>query len=99
MQLIWTEKSRDDLIEICDYIAQDDMNTAARVSLAIPRAVERLIAHPFSGKPGRVEGTRELVIPRLPYIAVYVVQSETVVVLRVLHAAMEIEKILEADQN
>ena len=95
MQLIWTEKSRDDLIEICDYIAQDDMNAAVRVSLDIPKAVE----HPFSGKLGRVEGTRELVIPRLPYIAVYVVQSEAVVVLRVLHAAMEIEKILESDQN
>lgn len=94
-QLIWTEKSRDDLIEICDYIAQDDLDAAARVSLAIPKAVERLSTYPFSGKPGRVSGTRELVISRLPYIAVYVVQSETVVVLRVLHGARDIERAME----
>ncbi|MCP3417984.1 type II toxin-antitoxin system RelE/ParE family toxin [Bradyrhizobium brasilense] len=37
--------------------------------------------------PGRVAGTRELVIPRTPYVASYLVDGETVRILRVLHGA------------
>ena len=35
--------------------------------------------------PGEVPGTRELVIPRLPYFVVYRLTSDAVQILRVLH--------------
>ena len=35
--------------------------------------------------PGRVAGTRELLIPRTPYLAAYLVDGDTVRILRVLH--------------
>lgn len=41
------------------------------------------------GREGRVEGTRELVIDRSPYIAVYSILGETVRILRVLHGAQK----------
>jgi plasmid stabilization system protein ParE len=40
-----------------------------------------------SGRPGRIAGTRELVVPRTPYIAAYVMTADTVRILRVLHGA------------
>jgi len=35
-----------------------------------------LIETPEIGRPGRIEGTRELVIPRTPYIAAYRIERE-----------------------
>jgi addiction module RelE/StbE family toxin len=55
---------------------------------AIERSVRRLVDHPQSGRPGRVEGTRELVVPGTPYVIVYRVEADQIiVVLRVLHGA------------
>ena len=39
------------------------------------------------GRPGRVPGTRELVIPGTPYIVPYRVQGEAIQILRVYHSA------------
>jgi len=47
-----------------------------------------LADHPGIGRPGRVDGTRELVIPGLPYVIAYLHRGDTVTVLRVLHGAM-----------
>ena len=43
--------------------------------------------HPKSGRPGRVAGTLELVIPRLPYIVPYRIKGDAIEVLRIYHAA------------
>ncbi|MCK4790011.1 MAG: type II toxin-antitoxin system RelE/ParE family toxin, partial [Desulfobacteraceae bacterium] len=41
------------------------------------------------GRPGRVAGTRELVISGLPYIVVYTDQDGMVVILRVMHTSLK----------
>jgi addiction module toxin, RelE/StbE family len=51
--------------------------------------VQQLIRHPESGRIGRVDGTRELVIDRTPYIAAYRIAGDTVRILRVLHGAQQ----------
>lgn len=51
--------------------------------------VEQLIRYPESGRIGRVEGTRELVIDRAPYITAYRVAGDTVRILRELHSAQQ----------
>ena len=40
--------------------------------------------NPHMGRPGRVPGTREFVIPRTPYIVPYRLQGESIQILRVL---------------
>ena len=39
------------------------------------------------GRPGRVEGTRELVVAGTPYIVPYRVKAEIVQIITVLHSA------------
>jgi toxin ParE1/3/4 len=43
---------------------------------------------PYSGRQGSVEGTYELVVSRLPYIAVYRV-TDSVEIVAVFHAAQD----------
>ena len=54
---------------------------------SIRSAIGQLITHPHIGRIGRVFGTRELVVPRTPFIVVYEVQADAVRVIRVLHSS------------
>ena len=60
---------------------------AILVDERISAAIGTLAHFPESGRPGRVAGTRELVIGRTPYIAAYAVLESKVRVLRILHGA------------
>src|SRR6266478_9540841 len=64
----WRRTDRD---AIFDYIEADSPQAAIIVDNRIRVQVESLVKFPESGRPGRVEGTRELVIQRTPYIAAY----------------------------
>jgi toxin ParE1/3/4 len=69
------------------WIADHDPLAAVGVGDSIEAAVGRLGEYPAVGRPGRVTGTRELVVTGTPYIVVYRVEAAAVVVLRVLHGA------------
>lgn len=86
MRVRWTTNAADDLERICDYIVESRPGSAQRVAKVIVDGVGALSTFPNRGRPGRVEGTRELVFVPLPFIAVYEVQ-DTVQILRILHSA------------
>ncbi len=88
MRVRFTQEARDDIASIHAYIAQHDPSAAGRVVAAIEYSTKRLADFPFSGRTGAVEATRELVIPHLPYILVYVVTTDIEVV-AVFHAAQD----------
>ena len=72
MKPVWSPEAVADLIALRAYIEQEDPAAAQRVALHIARNVETLLPnHPNMGRPGRVPGTRELVIPKTPYIVPY----------------------------
>ena len=87
MKVRWTRPARDDLIRIQDYIAQDNPRAAYRVVETIRERTGKLAEHPRSGRAGRVEGTRELVITDTPYLVAYRIQGEWIDVLAVLHGS------------
>ena len=88
MTPIWSPEAIADLIALRAYISQDDLAAAQRVALHIIYNVEELLsANPDMGRPGRVSGTRELVIPNTPFIVPYRVQADTIQILRVFHGA------------
>ena len=74
---------------IAEYIAQRNQTAAYAVEEAIRQQVGRLAEHPRSGRPGRVKGTRELVVSGTRYIVAYRVAGEVVMILRVLHGAQQ----------
>ena len=49
----------------------------------------RLADFQLSGRRGAVDGTRELVVSRLPFIAVYRVMEAYVEIVAVFHAAQD----------
>lgn len=87
MKVRWTRAARDDLIQIQDYIAQDNPYAAFRVVKTIRERAGKLAEHPRSGRLGRVDGTRELVISDTPYLIAYRIQGEWVDILAVLHGS------------
>jgi len=88
MTPVWSPEAIADLAALRSYIEQDDPAAAQRVALHIVTNVERLLSNnPEMARPGRVPGTRELVIPRTPFIVLYRVVGNTLQVLRVFHSA------------
>jgi len=86
----WTTPASRDLTSIGNYIQEHDGPAAARgVALAIYDAVDTLRQFPSRGRPGRIPGTRELVMSGLPFLAVYRVRESVVEVARVLHGAQK----------
>jgi len=89
VRLNWARDAASDLDSIEEYIGRDNPEAALRTLSEIVRQVEILTEHPGIGRPGRVEGTRELVIAGLPYVVAYLHRGDTVTVLRVVHGAMK----------
>src|ERR1039457_6724317 len=84
MTLLWSPESIHDLLALRAHIAEHDPAAAKRVALHILYCVEHLLSeNPKLGAPGRVPGTRELVIPKTPYIAPSPVGSSRIEIPRV----------------
>lgn len=90
MRIRWTEPAARDLTNICDYTEEHDGPEAARrTALRIYEGVSTLTQFPRRGRPGRKPGTRELVFPGLPFLAIYRVGEEAVEIDRILHGAQK----------
>jgi toxin ParE1/3/4 len=88
MIVFWSPQAVEDLAALRAYIAEDDPAAARRVALRIIHSIEDLLSdNAEMGRPGRVPGTRELVVPRTPYVVPYRVRNNRIQVLRVYHGA------------
>lgn len=89
MKILWRDQSRRDVTEAVRFWSARDRATALRTSQTIRQQVVLLKAHPELGRPGRVVDTRELVVPKTPYVVIYTVDSprNLLIILRVLHSA------------
>jgi toxin ParE1/3/4 len=87
MQLKWLSKALQNLEEEAAYVAQDDVRAAGLVVQRVMAAVAMLAEQPGLGRPGRVPGTRELIVIKTRYLVPYRVSGDTVEVLRVFHTS------------
>jgi toxin ParE1/3/4 len=89
MRILWLDHAEADLDAAFDYVLARDPGAARRLYNAIRNRVALLADQPALGRPGRVSGTRELVIGGTPYIVAYTIDHaiDSVVILRVLHGA------------
>ena len=89
MKIIWSPEACADLDRICDYLLAERPSLALETLDRIEGRVESLRDHTALGRPGRVTGTRELVISGLPYAIPYRVKTGRIEIVRVLHAARQ----------
>ena len=87
MRIVWQDEAEVDLARIAEYALQDDPAAALRLVYTIRQATRVLCEHHNVGRTGRVAGTRELVIPGLPYILPYQVAGQEIRILAVMHAS------------
>jgi len=84
----WKATAIADLLAIIDYISDDNADAAQALKDEIEDKTSRLPEHPQMYRPGRVHGTREMVV-RPNYVVVYSENPDAVTILRVLHAAQQ----------
>ena len=92
MRIRWTDLAVTDLDIIEEHISTENSSTIAiDVILKIIDTTDMVLsAHPRAGRPGRVSGTRELIIDGIPSIVIYrKIDTIQLQVLRVLHDAQE----------
>jgi toxin ParE1/3/4 len=89
MELRWSEEAANDLERITDYLFEKTPEHAPELLRAIYDAPAALLDFPRRGRPGKKDGTRELVLSPLPYIVVYRIWGEVIQLVRILHGAQD----------
>ena len=87
IRVTWRTAALADLDEIGEYIKKDNPTAARRVVSEIRARALVLAGQPYIGRAGVVEGTREFVVPKYPYIIVYDTYEHSVDILAVVHTS------------
>jgi toxin ParE1/3/4 len=88
MIIFWADSALADHAALHDYISNDDSAAADAMVQRIVDLVERQLPRmPESGRPGRVQKTRELIVSGSPYLVPYRVKPDGIEILRVIHGA------------
>jgi toxin ParE1/3/4 len=87
MKIWMSPEAEQDLIDIFDYILQDNPGAAEKILDRIENAIRLLNEQPHMGRPGRVPKTRELVLTDAPFIIPYQVRTNRLEILRVYHSS------------
>jgi plasmid stabilization system protein ParE len=83
--VVWSPRAIGHLAELRAYIARENPDAAARTAVTLLAAVDRLAELPNLGRPGRVSGTRELVVPGTRFVIPYRVLGEHLEIIAVFH--------------
>jgi len=89
LSIRWLPQAQSNRLEQLEFIARDNPLAAINQDEEIERQINMLLAHPKMGRPGRVTGTRELVISSTPFVVIYRLQGQSIDVLRLLHSAQQ----------
>jgi toxin ParE1/3/4 len=87
--ILWLPAAAQALDREFDDLAARNPQAARSVLARIVAVTRRLADFPTSDRPGQSNGTRELVIPGLPYLVIYRRNADQVEILRVLHTARD----------
>jgi toxin ParE1/3/4 len=96
MRVRWSGAANRDAISIEHFLRDRSLQAARAMFARIQSRTAELSSHPLMGRPGRADDTRELVITGTPYIAIYRVFAEEVVIMRLIHGA---QRWPPADEN
>jgi toxin ParE1/3/4 len=83
--VVWSPRAIGHLADLRAYIARENPGAAVRTARTLLAAVDRVATLPNLGRPGRVPGTRELVVPGTGYVIPYRVRAERLQIIAVFH--------------
>lgn len=89
MHILWTPAAAADVQNISDFLTEHHPHYRQATLRKLYETIVSLKEWPLRGRAGGEEGTRELLFPPLPYIAVYRVRNQSIEVLRIYHAAQD----------
>jgi toxin ParE1/3/4 len=89
MRVRWTPAAAENLEHIKNYLTEHHPQFAQSTVLELYEAVRSLKTSPRRGRPGREGDTRELVLPRLPYIVAYRIKEDSIEILHIYHGAQK----------
>ena len=89
MRIRWTRQALNNFDTAIHYIAADNPGNAQQVARKVWDSIQLLRQQPGMGRPGRVPGTRELIIADLPFIVPYAEHNGEIVILRIMHTSMK----------
>lgn len=88
LKVRFTAAALADLQIIHDWIAHDNPRTASNVVARILQSAATLELFPMAGRAGRVKGTREWPVPRLPWFFVYeMTESDLIDIIAIIHSS------------
>lgn len=89
MRIRYGDEAVADLQAIVSFGLKEGLRDPKGFVRRLRERLQILVAHPLAGRAGRVNGTRELPLAGLPYIAIYLVSAEAglIDVVRILHGA------------
>jgi toxin ParE1/3/4 len=89
VKLRWTLIADVELLKLVTYVHPRNRKAALKLYARTRQRVRQLERFPFSGRIGRMPGTRELVIGKSPYIAVYVIEEDNVMIHHIFHVSQQ----------
>jgi toxin ParE1/3/4 len=92
--IVWSPRAIEHLAHLRSYIARDNPKAANQIATTLLDAVERLADLPNLGRPGRVVGTRELVVPGTRYVIPYRLRGDRLEVIAAFHGRQKWPKSL-----
>lgn len=87
MKIVWTRRALREIDQAFAFVARDSPAAASVMVALIESRAAALAEHPEIGRPGRADGTRELVLSGLPYILPYRVRDGRIEILAVFHTS------------
>jgi len=85
LPIFWLPKASEQWARQLRYLLKLNREVGVRIGEAVASAVAQLATNPDLSRVGRIAGARELPVPDTPFILVYRIEDDAVVILRLLH--------------
>jgi len=89
MRIRWTPPAAEDMQGISDYLKKHNAHYRLSTMRKLYSKIGALKETPHIGRPGRIQGTREILFSPLPYIAIYRVTDQTIEIWRIWHTSQD----------
>lgn len=89
MHVRFSNRAEADLQDIKIYLEERSPQGLERILSAIFTTTGQLESFPLIGRPGRVDNTHEITVPRTPFFIVYVINDDGyhIDIMRVMHTS------------